>query len=100
MEQLRSQVVPCLSRGCVHIIDAERRISSIQSIAYHQTEANFMHGKAVMICKGQALDDIPNLASLRFGYKKSRTKSRDFLVTRTIPLLLRGLILLCNITFY
>ena len=34
-------------------------------IAYHQTEADkkleFMHGYAVMICKGSALDDIPNL---------------------------------------
>ena len=37
-------------------------------IVYHQTEAVFfMHGRAVMIYKGQALDDMPNLAMLRFG---------------------------------
>jgi len=49
----------------------------------------FMHGCAVMIYKAQALDDIqrlaafddmPNLATLRFGYKKNVGKIRHFCV--------------------
>ena len=39
-----------------------------------------MHGYAVMIYKGQALDDMPNLATLRFGYKKMSDFSDIFLL--------------------
>ena len=104
MEQPGPKWWPCLSRGCVHIIDAERRISSIQSIAYHQHRRGcissirsgffFMHGRAVMICKGQALDDMqrlaafddmPNLATLRFGYKKCRKNPTFFWCPLPIP---------------
>ena len=52
-----------------------------------------MHGCAVMICEHVVLDDIqrlaafddmPNLATLRFGYKKMSEKSDIFvLVTPT-----------------
>ena len=60
----------CISSRC------NRAYHQFDRIAYHQTEADlFMHGKAVMIysaagaddIQAQALDDIPNLASLRFG---------------------------------
>jgi len=51
-----------------------------------------MHGCAVMIYKGQALDDIqrlaafddmPNLATLRFGYKKCRKDPTFFVGDRS-----------------
>ena len=61
-------VTACISstrrNGVLHIISSEET-------AYHQTEAEerlqFIHGYAVMIYKRNALDDMPNLASLRFG---------------------------------
>ena len=41
-----------------------------------------MHGKAVMICNGQALDDMPNLANASVWIKNSlkRVRFRLFLV--------------------
>ena len=42
----------------------------------------FIHGNAVMICKGQALDDMPNLVNASVWIKNSlkRVRFRLFLV--------------------
>jgi len=67
-------------------------IISAKGAAYHQTEAFYARLRE-MIYKAQALDDIqrlaafddmPNLATLRFGYKKMSEQSDIFvLVTPT-----------------
>ena len=67
------------------IYHANACISSVpKGAVYHQTKADFIHGNAVMICKGQALDDMPNLANASVWIKNSlkRVRFRLFLVER------------------
>ena len=89
-------IIRHLSRGCVYIINTQYCISSVSKALYIIKPKLFYARQREMIYKGQALDDIQrlaafddikNLATLRFGYKKCRIFPTFFVGDRFISLI-------------